>query len=134
MTETKTKKLTPDEATLEVYKLFCRGLTKNHIFEHAKANKWGLRERVLGDVIERAVARLKETAAVLNLDTEVGKALERLESLYEKADTDKDLKTALAVQKEINQLLGLGERARRVKSPPKPAAKPETGSVLKFKP
>jgi hypothetical protein len=112
MTEEKPKKLTLDEATREVYRLFCRGLTRDHIIEHAKATKWGLNDSALTDVIKRAVTRLIETAEVLNLDTEVGKALTRLETLYNDAVEAKDTKTALAVQKEINSLLRLGERAR----------------------
>jgi hypothetical protein len=119
-------KLTPDEATREVYQLFCRGLTHDQIVEHAKLHKWGLRESVLDDVIERATERLVKTAEALNLDTQLGKALERLENLYQEAATGeiscpkcsapiekaKDPKTALAVQKEINSLLRLADRAR----------------------
>jgi hypothetical protein len=110
--KTKPKKLTPDEATREVYRLFCRGLTRDHIVEHAKANRWGLTARLLADVIDKATERLIETAAMLNLDTELGKALGRLEILYQDAIDAKETKTALAVQKEINSLLRLSERAR----------------------
>lgn len=145
MTKPKTKKLTQDEATREVYRLFCRGLTHDQISEHAKANAWGLTAGVLTDVIERATDRLIETAKVLNLDTSLGKALERLEFLYQDAaagemkcpkcsamiERPKDSKTALAVQKEINSLLKLGELARRVKTP-KPLAKSEARPRLKI--
>jgi hypothetical protein len=124
--KSKPKKLTQDEATREVYQLFCRGLTHDQIAEHAKLQKWGLRESALDDVIERATDRLVKTAEALNLDTQLGKALERLENLYQDAaagemncpkcsapiDRAKDPKTALAVQKEINSLLRLADRAR----------------------
>ncbi len=121
----KPKKLTREDATREVYQLFCRGLTRDQIFEHAKSNKWGLTERVLADVIERATERLIKTAEVLNLDTEVGKALGRLESLYQAAIAAKEPKTALAVQKEINSLLRLRDRVQHH------AAIPETASAGK---
>jgi hypothetical protein len=110
--KTKSKKLTPEEATREVYRLFCRGLNRDDIFARAKAQKWGLAHHAIAALLERATERLIETAADLNLDTEVGKALERLESLYQEAAAAKDTKTALAVQKEINALLRLGDRAR----------------------
>jgi hypothetical protein len=126
--KTKTKKLTPELATREVYQLFCRGLTRDQIGEHAKFHKWGVTERVLSDVIDRATDRLIKTAEALNLDTEVGKALGRLESLYQDAKDAKDPKTALAVQKEINSLLRLRDRVRHHdKSGAVPEAKPSAG-------
>ena len=112
MTERKRQKLTTEEATREVYRLFCRGLTRDLIVEHAKTNKWRLTPGALAGVIDSAIERLIETAAALNLDTEVGKALGRLESLYQEAFDAKETKTALVVQKEINSLLRLSDRVR----------------------
>lgn len=129
----KSKKLTPEEATREVYRLFCRGLNRDDIFEHIpKAQKWGLSRHAIAAVIEQATERLIETAAELNLDTEVGKALERLETLYQDATTAKELKTALAVQKEINALLRLGDHARHSKSaaPSKSATGPRRLKIV----
>lgn len=131
MTTKKTSKLTPDEATREVYQLFCRGLTRDQIAEHATLQRWGLRAGALADVIERATDRLIKTAEALNLDTHLGKALERLENLYQEAaageincpkcsapiERAKDPKMALAVQKEINSLLRLPDRARHQRKP-----------------
>jgi hypothetical protein len=128
----RSKKLTTEEATREVYRLFCRGMTRGLIFEYAKEQKWGLSERIITDVIERATERLIETAAVLNLDTEVGKALERLEALYQEAVTAKDTKTALAVQKEINSLLRLGERAARSGGAARNSTTPKTTARPRF--
>ncbi len=122
--ETRPKKLTTEEATRKVIECFVRGLTRDHIVEHAKASKWGIKGKALDDVIERATQRLIDTGAALSLDTEVGKALSRLESLYKAAVDAKETKTALAVQKEINSLLRLGEHARRV---PIPAREPKSG-------
>jgi hypothetical protein len=132
--KTKPKELTPDAATLEVCRLFCRGLTREHIVEQAKAEKWGLSAKLLDEAIDRAADRLTEIAGALNLDTEVGKALTRLESLYQTAVEAKETKTALAVQKEINQLLRLREHARhsgksvRAREPAKRAA----GRLINF--
>lgn len=110
--EKKSQKLTAEEATREVFRLFCRGLTRDRILEHAKAQKWGLSSSALADVIERATESITEVAGVLNLDTEVGKARTRLENLYNDALEKKDTKMALAVQKEINSLLRLSDRVR----------------------
>jgi hypothetical protein len=107
-----TKKLTPDEATREAERLFCRGLTRNLIIAHAQEKKWGLRASALNGAMDRAQERLIEIGSALNLDTEVGKALTRLENLYQDATEVKDIKTALAVEKEIISLLRLGDRVR----------------------
>lgn len=152
MSKTNSTKLTAEQATRKVFELFCRGLTREHIIDLAHAEKWGLTEKVLSSVIDDATDRLIETGKALDLDTEVGKSLRRLETLYQEAATGEvacpkcatrieqpaDIKTALAVQKEINALLGLGERARaaggvkplRSKSQPAPAR----SKVLNFKP
>ena len=122
-TNTKPKKLTEEETTREVYRFLCRGLNRDAILQHAQGQDWGLTPHALTAIIEKATTRLIETAADLNLDTEVGKALERLESLYQQAADAKETKTALAVQKEINSLLRLGERARRAKG-----SQPASGS------
>ncbi len=62
--------------------------------------------------MDRATERLIEIGSALNLDTEVGKALTRLENLYQTAIDAKETKTALAVEKEIISLLRLGDRVR----------------------
>jgi hypothetical protein len=112
MTQEKIKKLTPDEATREAERLFCRGLTRNLIIAHAQENKWGLSASALNSAMDRATERLIEIGSALNLDTEVGKALTRLENLYQEATEAKEIKTALAVEKEIISLLRLGDRVR----------------------
>jgi len=111
-------------------------MTREQIVDQAKAEKWGLTAKVLDEAIERAVERLTEIASVLNLDTEVGKALTRLETLYNDATVAKEIKTALAVQKEINQLLRLREHARHSgkQVPSVPAKRAAGGRVIKFSP
>jgi tagatose-1,6-bisphosphate aldolase len=139
MTEQKkseSKKLTPDAATLEVCRLRCRGMTREQIVDQAKAEKWGLTAKVLDEVIERATDRLTQIASVLNLDTEVGTAVTRLESLYNAAIEAKDIKTALAVEKERIAMLRLREHARHSgkSAPAVPANRAAAGRLIKFSP
>lgn len=108
----KAQRLTPEEATREAERLFCRGLTRDLIVTRAKEEKWRLSESVLHRAMDRAQERLIEIGTALNLDTEAGKALTRLENLYEQAVNGKDTKTALAVEKEIIKLLRLDEQLR----------------------
>jgi hypothetical protein len=109
----KKKSPTREEVTREVERLFCRGLSRELILDYAKAHRWGISEAVLSALIDKTKSRLIEIGAALNLDTEVGKALDRLNTLYDDAVEAKDTKTALAVQKEIISMLHLGEHARQ---------------------
>jgi hypothetical protein len=126
MAEQKKKKLTPKEVSREVERLFLRGLTPDDIMARAKSEKWGVTPSALSKAIDAATQRVIDIGAALNLDTELGKALGRLEALYQEAAENKETKVALDVQKEINKLLRIGEYARRV---PVPIPQPETQSA-----
>lgn len=59
---------------------------------------------------EQAIAeglRVIKLASSMDFDHELGCAKTRLEELYEKSVTGRDIKLALAVQKELNKLLSL---------------------------
>jgi len=114
MAEEKIKKLTAKEVSREVERLFLRGLTPDDIMARAKAESWGVSQRELSKAIDDATQRVIEIGATLNLDTELGKALGRLEALYQEATEGKETKVALDVQREINKLLRIGDHARRV--------------------
>ena len=58
--------------------------------------------RIVSDARKRVVL-----AAQFDLSEETGKAFRRLEAIYSKASAERDLKTALQAQREMNQLLGL---------------------------
>ena len=117
MAEEKKKKLTAKEVSREVERLFLRGLTPDDIMARAKSEKWGVPQSALSKAIDAATQRVIDIGAALNLDTELGKALGRLEALYQEATEKKETKVALDVQKEINKLLRIGEYARRVSIP-----------------
>lgn len=68
--------------------------------------KRGLNEGLAIDRYDEALAVIKESANI-DRETELGKALRRLERLYYKLDKAKSYKDCLSVQKEINDLAGL---------------------------
>lgn len=132
MTEKK-KKLTPKAVSREVERLFLRGLTPDDIMARAKAERWGASQSALSKAIDEATQRVIEIGTALNLDTELGKALSRLEALYQEATENKETKVALDVQKEINKLLRIGDHARRVPVPiPQPEKQPAQTNVIRF--
>ena len=95
----------------EVYQLLLDGLSRAEIIEYTANSKdqkiiWGISDSMLDEYIARATAEIKLRAAT-DRDEEYGKALERLRNLYARNILIEDLKAALAVQKEINELLGL---------------------------
>jgi len=89
----------------EVYELLIGGASKGNIVRHA-AEKWAVSERQTETYIKRANEHLAEAAAIRR-DTELGKALARLNKLYMQALRVQDYRIALSVQKELNNLLAL---------------------------
>ncbi len=132
MGEEKKKKRTPKEVSREVERLFLRGLKPDDIMARAKAEKWGAPQSALSKAIDDATQRVIEIGAALNLDTELGKALGRLEALYQEATENEETKVALDVVKEINKLLRLGDYARRVPVPVPQPARPATSNVVRL--
>lgn len=114
MGEEKKKKLTAKEVSREVERLFLRGLTPDDIMARAKSEKWGVTQSALSKAIDAATQRVIDIGAALNLDTELGKALGRLEELYLDAKEKGETKVALDVLKERSKMLRIGDHARRV--------------------
>jgi leucyl aminopeptidase (aminopeptidase T) len=75
------------------------------------ADNWQIEERTTDEYIERANAYFAETS-VINRDEQIGLALRRYHDLYQKNMRIDDYKAALATQKEIVNLLGLGAPKR----------------------
>ncbi len=73
--------------------------------------KLGLTAKQAAETIETACGKIAE-AAVWSRDIEAGKALLRLDDLYERSLRVQDTKTALAVERERVKLLGLYEKKR----------------------
>lgn len=69
-------------------------------------DKLGLNEEQTIAAIRNASGRIA-AAAITNRGIEAGKALIRLEDIYERSLRVQDMKNALATQKEINKLIGL---------------------------
>lgn len=108
-----------DTRTDEVYQLLCTGLNRAGIIAYAQENEWAADEVVIDRLIDAAIQDLA-AAAGFNYDAELGKSIERLNRLFQKAFKVEDLKTALATQKEINKLLqlkGVDENRNRVTQP-----------------
>ena len=112
---TKRKSETPKKATAaeitkrvnKVYQLLLDGLSRADILEYvAKKTEWKVSDGSVDEYIAKATAEIKARSTIVR-DEEYGKALERLRMLYSRNIMIQDFKAALAVQKEINELLGL---------------------------
>lgn len=99
-----TVKEKPSDRTEEIYGLLCTGLRRAQILDYAAKQNWEEGEAAIDELIARATGRLAE-AATISLDEETGRALERLNKLFQAAMRVQDYKTALSVQKEINRVL-----------------------------
>ena len=99
-----------DNATVEerVQRVFTMLLTGAHSFDIVQyaAQEWKIAERQAREYIARATRKL-ENHAKPKEQYELGLALTRLTDLYQHSVKMMDYKTALAVQKERNDLLGL---------------------------
>lgn len=91
-----------------VYRLLLLGLDRPRILEHIekKYPAWGSRPRTVDVYISKAKQLLIESGAH-DRELEFGRALGRLHDLFTRCLNDKSYRDALAVQKEINDLLGL---------------------------
>jgi len=91
-----------------VYRLLLLGLDYQRILEHIakKYSVWGVKPRTVDNYIARAKV-LIEKVGEYERPLEFGRSLARKHDLFTRALNDKDYRTALAVQKEIDDLLGL---------------------------
>ena len=98
----------------ELIKLFIQGITKrSDIIAHATKSKWGVEDVTIDKVyIPKARAEFAEISKY-EAKFELGLSLTRLNDLYNKSLAEGDFKTALAVQKEINDLVGIKAAAKQ---------------------
>lgn len=89
----------------EVHRLLLTGSTRAEIVRYA-ANAWLVESRIVDTYIARA-RRLIRAQANIDRASELGQARSRLNLLFSEAYFVGDLRTALAVQKELNALGGL---------------------------
>lgn len=90
----------------EVYALMVSGARREAIIAHAEKKAWDVRARQIDKYIERA-RRQMEIDTTAERDQRLTNARARLDALYAKAMIATDFRTALAVQREINQLESL---------------------------
>ena len=69
-------------------------------------NPWIISKRQIDKYMRKATDRITESSQI-DLEREIGLAIRRLENLYKRTLNTQDFKTALAVQKERHELLGL---------------------------
>lgn len=96
----------------DVYKMLLVGCSRAEILQLATNQGWGVSDRQVDTYIKDARKKFTDV-----LDEDVtqyrAEALTRLHYLLQKAFQIQDYKTALAVQKEINSVLGL-EAAKKL--------------------
>lgn len=91
----------------KVFDLLVLGSSRAQILQYvAEKTTWGVNERQVGYYIEKANKKL-EAAAEYHQKRELGKALTRLNILFMSCMKVQDYQRALAVQREINAMLGL---------------------------
>lgn len=90
-----------------IYRLLLSGMRRREILQYvAEKTDWGLETSSIDKYIREATQEIKEVTAE-EIETARGMAYKRLDTLYYKSLLINDYKTALAVQKEMNELFGL---------------------------
>lgn len=96
-----------------IYEMLLRGYTTSDIVHYAaEKTDWNVSRRTVEEYIRRAredVARISDEEK----EAALGSSLKRLDMLYRKALKKDDLKTALAIQKEINELFHLKDTEQK---------------------
>lgn len=91
----------------EVYKLLIIGLQRHDIIRYlAEKTAWELADRTVDLYIARATEQITAHAK-FERASELGKAILRLNDLYARTTKIQDYKTAMAIQRELNELMGL---------------------------
>jgi hypothetical protein len=115
--------------------LVCRGLDRKDILAYAREKAWREEPADLDHLIEIANDELAKDAGELDTEIELGKALARLNHLYQQTVKVQDYKTALQIQKEINNVLKLKVTAEKLRAPQRttnaPAERPRLKIVTK---
>lgn len=96
-----------------VYDLLLAGLSRAEIlrFVAEQHPEWNIRTRQIESLIACAKAKLKE-ASETHREEELGKALDRLDKLYQRSYAINDYKTCAAIVKQRADLLGIAAPAK----------------------
>lgn len=97
------------ERVTKVFELLVLGLSRQEIMQYCSA--WEITTRQIDVYIQKATERLKAHADYQR-EEQLGVAINRLNKLYRDNLKVQDYKGALAVQKELNLLLGLHAPSR----------------------
>lgn len=90
-----------------IYRLLLSGMRRREVLQYVtEKTDWGLETSAIDKYIAEATREIKEVTAE-EIETARGMAYKRLDTLYYKSLLINDYKTALAVQKEMNELFGL---------------------------
>jgi hypothetical protein len=91
----------------KVFDLLIAGASRSQVIQFASDKaKWDVTDRQIDTYIAEANKRLIEVGKT-HRETELGRAIARLNNLYFLSITVQNFNVALGVQKEINKLLGL---------------------------
>jgi len=94
----------------EVFGLLTAGLTRGQILSYVEQKTdWKVCPRTVDSYVAKATERFREAADV-DRAVLAGKALARLDELYARALRIQDYKTCLAIQRELDKLLGFDVR------------------------
>jgi len=90
-----------------IFDLICKGYSRIEIILYAsRETDWNVSDRQVYTYIDRALTRYVEESKVVK-EAELGKAMVRLGLLFSRSMDIQDYKTALAIQKEISETLGI---------------------------
>lgn len=96
-----------------IYQMMLRGYQRADIIQYvSEKTNWNVTDRMVDVYMSRARAELGKVADE-EKEAAFGSSLKRLDMLYRKALKKDDLKTALAIQKEINDLFHLKDTEQK---------------------
>jgi hypothetical protein len=95
-----------DARIAAVYRKLLEGARRHDIMQYNKDAGWNVCESMVDRYIALATAEIAEVTE-LEKQTALGMAYKRLDMLFSEAHRDKDFKTCLAIQRELNELGGL---------------------------
>lgn len=96
-----------NERVSKIYELKVLGLSRAEIIQYvSEKTEWNITDRQIDNYILQATERLKAQAEYES-NEQLGMAISRLNKLYQSNLKVQDYKGALAVQRELNSLLGL---------------------------
>ena len=96
-----------------VYQMLLRGYTRSDIIQYvSKETNWNVSDRMIDTYMKKAREDLGDVTEE-EKQAALGSALKRLDMLYRKALKKDDLKTCLAVQREINDLFHLKDEEQK---------------------